>query len=131
MCNKQSHQHAEECHNPSRSLLFNIPGIMKLEKKPFCTRHKFDMCGFGTRWKKSTQLMFGCCDFDDVAALGTHCCHSRRICAYSGRPHVQLTGRIPGSGKPLTAMAQQYPARLARALARILTLSAQDLIASS
>ena len=47
--------------NPSRSLLFKVPSIVRLASLHFCTHHKFEMCGFGIRWKKTTEVL--CWDF--------------------------------------------------------------------
>ena len=108
--------------NPSRLLLLKVPGILKLERTLFCTRHKFDVCGFSTHWKKETELLcFDCSCF----ALDERRCHGRGCCSFSDRPHLTLQGSSP-EGKNWTAIASAYPKRLARMTAAMIATAAVD-----
>ena len=62
--------------------------------------------------------MFGNCDPADVGLCDQRACHSRGVCAYSRRNHVELEGRA------MTSKAQTCPARLSQLLAQILCAKA-------
>ena len=49
------------------------------------------------------------------------------MCAFSGRPHIVLKGKVPGTSVNWTKHAEPYPAELAQALARWVCRSADQL----
>ena len=106
--------------HPRSSFLWKTAEIQELLHDGRVDAVGITMCAFGTAWMKSTTLAFGNCDSLDVQALEKHSCHSRRVCAHSGKPHVQLVGHFPGTRVARTAVAQKSPPRLSRTLARIL-----------
>jgi hypothetical protein len=61
-----------------------------------------------------------------VQAFGDFRCHSQKVCLFTKRPHVQLTGKIPGTSTNWTSLAQTYPTRLSHRLASTLVAAAED-----
>ncbi len=128
--------------NPRDSLLFHLPELSEVasytEETPSLMGEQklclqgfqpyldivFDMCCFGTEWKKPTRLyVFGVPA--KLAAPLNRKCKARRLlkgeslqCQHSGKPHVQLSGA--GKGGFLTKKAAEYPLPFAQALAKAL-----------
>ena len=98
--------------NPARSSLFGEPEIARALAKLGAVCCDFDMCAYGSAWKKPTTIyttLPGC--------LGL--C---RQCPAPGAPYVVLSGKVQLAGaRPRwrTAFAAAYPPRLAVALARV------------
>ena len=105
--------------NPTGSVMWSTSFLRGMARDPRVSVAVFDQCAFGQPWRKRTRVMFGNCDEADVEALRLRRCHGKRICSFTRRPHVQLTGSGP-DGKPLTARAQEFPKSLSSQLARIL-----------
>ena len=106
--------------NPASSNMWHIPRLVALAKLPHVQLIEVDQCSFGQPWRKRTKLMFSRCDPQDVEALAArHKCHGRRVCDFSQREHIQLTGS-GADGKPLTKQAQTFPPKMCRSLARLL-----------
>eukprot|EP00438_Fugacium_kawagutii_P023337 Skav200217 [mRNA] locus=scaffold3745:15519:20956:- [translate_table: standard] len=96
--------------NPFRSRIWLCPPIKYLLRRKQCYNVDVDYCTFGTRWRKRTKfLYYGV----DLQRLGIHrCCNSKRgICAFSGKPHLQLMG-VTTSGVFMTKLAEPYPVQL-------------------
>mgnify|MGYP003333905585 CR=1 FL=1 len=109
--------------NPTRSLLFEHPAIVRLRKHRAHVEHRFTMCAFGTRWRKSTDLP---CWFCACHHLDSCRCSGRSgLCAYTKKPHLQLQGKSD-SGPNWTTIAAAYPARLCRLTASMMATAAID-----
>ena len=79
--------------NPASSNMWHIPRLVALAKLAHVQLIEVDQCSFGQPWRKRTKLMFSRCDPQDVEALAArHKCHGRRVCDFSQREHIQLTG---------------------------------------
>ena len=113
-CNRHSIPWAVE--NPHSSKLWLLPEFERLACDPHTQVKVVDFCAYGTPWRKRTRLMFGNVDACDLARLDRCRCIGRYCSFQSGR-HFQLTGAGPNH-KPWTLIAQPYPARLCRDLAR-------------
>ena len=104
--------------NPVSSILWWVPGFLKLANDPKVYVKMVDQCAFGTPWRKRTRLMFGNCDYADISLCDQHVCSGRGLCSFSNKRHVEL------EGKRMTAQAQTYPPRLSQLLAKILCSNA-------
>lgn len=102
--------------NPQRSRLWITPTILRLMRKPCCTYKDVHFCMFGTPWKKPTRV-FSC--HLNLDSLEQYQCHSSRrgLCARTGCTHVPLVGQ-DASGRWLTKIAEPYPWKFAKALAK-------------
>ena len=106
--------------NPATSNMWHVPQLMALARKSHVQLIEVDQCSFGQPWRKRTTLLFSRCDAQDVQALADkHKCCGRRVCDYSRKEHIQLTGSGP-DGKPLTRQARTFPSGMCRALALLL-----------
>ena len=106
--------------NPASSNTWHVRALKKIISKISSCLVEVDQCSYGQPWRKRTKQLFGLCDISDVLSLATaHKCDGRRVCSFSRREHLQLTGSGP-DGKPLTARAQIFPARMCNELARLL-----------
>ena len=129
--------------NPDTSMIWQVPRMLQLLQHPSATMHRFCMCKFGTRWRKATRIAVwhgrltsledGMCS-GRLAASTSHQEHQHqqqkqqqpqqvlqtsgaRVCRFTGRPHIVLSGRDRVSGRSWTAIAGAYPVRMARAVA--------------
>ena len=93
------------------SRLWVLPPMMKLLKKPQVHVVDVDFCQFGTRWRKSTKLVFGNVQAEALEGLAKRRCHGRGCCSRTGKPHIVLSGTAP-NGKFWTLIAQPYPKQL-------------------
>ena len=97
--------------------------------------YKVDYCSYGTPYRARTRLRLH--SFTWTSPPTT--CTGRQRCAFSGRPHEQLTGVDPKSRSFKTKQKQVYPARLCSSLGRDLahailhtaTATAWNIIAGS
>ena len=106
--------------NPASSNMWHVPQLRALLKRPHIQLVEIDQCSFGQPWRKRTKLLFSRCDVQDVEAMASkHHCGGRRVCDFSNKEHIQLTGSGP-DGKPLTRQAQTFPSGMCRTLARLL-----------
>ena len=112
--------------NPRSSYLWATPEFLQMANYPWIETRRIDQCAFGTAWKKSTLLMFSRCEVECLRILDSKVCCASGVCHYTKKPHIQLIGNMPGSGRPWTAHAQTYPPGLAHCLATILVSSAQS-----
>lgn len=96
--------------NPFRSRIWLCPPIKHLLRRKQCYSVDVDYCAFGTRWRKRTKFLYYGVNLEH---LGVHrCCNSKRgICAFSGKPHLQLMG-VTKSGVFMTKLAEPYPVQL-------------------
>ena len=62
----------------------------------------------------------------DISHLNKLCPSSRGFCSITGKPHVLLSGNLPGTSTLWTKAAQAYPGKLSEALARALIHSAEN-----
>ena len=109
--------------NPVTSLMWSAPPVCALLRLKCCQSTTFDMCGFGTRWKKGTRIAaWNCVSLD---SLSRKCSGRKGICSFSHKPHIVLSGSCAGSSKLWTSVAQAYPTRLCQSVARILVESAR------
>ena len=106
--------------NPATSNVWHVPGIRALLQSAQAEFVVVDQCFWGTPWRKRTGLLCSDCDSSDTYALSLCRCHGRRVCDFTGKPHVQLTGSDP-SGRPMTARAQTFPKKFSTRLANLLT----------
>ena len=105
--------------NPFSSNMWWVPALRKYWESGKAQLIVVDQCAWGRPWRKRTRILISGCDAQDIAALERRHCSGHRVCSYSGKPHVQLTGSGPG-GKPMTLHAQEFPQGLSSMLARIL-----------
>jgi len=105
--------------NPATSMLFRAPPICKQVSKG--VKVNFDMCQFGTPWRKRTGLAGW--KVENLSALALLCSGKSGLCKVSGKPHIVLAGHSREHKCLWTHMAQEYPPRFARAAAKILAQS--------
>jgi hypothetical protein len=95
--------------NPAPSVIWLLPELLALEKRQGDKIHRSTChyCQYGRPWKKaSTFLWVGT---RKATAPKKKCQPQGCICSRTGRCH-------PSSGKPMTLVAQPYPAQLAAKL---------------
>ena len=97
--------------NPMTSRLWVLPRMLKLLQKPGAHVVDVDFCQFGTRWRKSTKLVFGNVPAEALEGLAKCRFHGRGCCSCTGKPHLVLSGTAP-NGKFWTLIAQAYPKQL-------------------
>ena len=106
--------------NPAFCRTFDLPEWQALIRRDGVHEVVFDQCSCGTRWKKPTRLVFGCIDPTDLGLFDGTRCHGKKVCDFSHKPHIQLTGSS-ASGVPMTRLAQEYPKRMAMKIAKIIS----------
>ena len=116
--------------NPHSSMLWDVPELAKFLTHESCHVRVLDFCFFGTAWKKPTRLLLGNIPFADTASLDARCAGRGGWCSTSRAKHFLLEGPGPG-GVPRTRTAQEYPKKLCKLLADVLTAPARDQFASS
>jgi hypothetical protein len=98
--------------NPRTSRVWLVPEIIALVQARKAFFVDFDMCQYGTAWKKPTRLLIWGVAQDRVA-LDT-CKQKKGICSRTMQPHEHLTG-FRSSGFA-TFAAQVYPSEFVAAL---------------
>ena len=83
-----------------------------------------DYCASGTMWRKRTRFWSWHLDLSHV---GGNCRSCRGIFQYTGKKHIQLSGRHP-SGKLWTAIAEPYPKPLCKDIAAAYISVLQNLL---
>ena len=107
--------------HPRTSRMWKLPEVIRLLEHPKVRATHLDQCQFGSAWRKSTTILSGNVDEQDLAKLVRQCRpHRRGICSRTGKKHVILRGGCPGTGKPMTHFAAAYPPSLNNMLGRIL-----------
>ena len=101
--------------NPAASRLLVFPPFKKLLKASDCQKKNFDMCSYGTRWRKLTAAVSWGWTF--LAQRGGLCTGKKGFCSFSGMPHIELSGRDKVSKCLWTSLAQTYPSRFCNDLA--------------
>lgn len=103
--------------NPQRSRIWITPPMLRLMKKTCCMFVDVHFCMFGTPWKKPTRV-FSC--HLNLESLQQYQCHSSRrgLCSRTGCTHVPLMGQ-DAKGQWLTKIAEPYPWKFAKALAKV------------
>jgi hypothetical protein len=104
--------------NPQSSMLWELPD-WKQELLASYADIDLDQCQFGAAWKKPTK--WRCFNLFNVSCLALRCTSSH-ICSASGKEHVILRGRCPGSNIPWTRVAQSYPFKLCHFFASFIKL---------
>ena len=97
--------------------MWSAPSMKWLAARRGVNWVRADFCQFGTPWQKSTRVLGA---FADLSPLAKHCHRKQHLCSRSGCPHVALQGQHPANGIFMTKLAESYPPRFARALARAL-----------
>ena len=69
---------------------------------------------FGARLLRIVTLIFGSCQFVDVAAQAERSHHRHRVHVYTHELHLQLANIVKGMDHYLLGQAQNFPTRLAR-----------------
>ena len=103
--------------NPWSSNIWYSPAFEGLRRLEGTSLVAVDQCSCGTAWRKRTGLLCGHLSPVALESLERLSCSGRRVCQYSGQPHLELVG------KRMTTRAAEFPARLSRALARALVTS--------
>ena len=111
--------------NPVNSLLWQAPPMAQLLQHPSCRVVTLDQCAWQARWRKRTRI--AAWNAGDLCHLHKLCSGSAQQCTFTGKPHILLSGRIPGSSKLWTSLAQEYPKRLSKDLAKTLCKAADNL----
>lgn len=101
--------------NPNSSYLWATSEFRRLLKIRGVDESRLDMCAFGRPWKKRTRILSA----HVPEGLRQSCLERGSVCRFEGLPHRILSGSAAG-GTPWTKVAEAYPPRLARVLARIL-----------
>ena len=94
--------------NPDGSFLWLQPAWLASGIARFDRCYRFDMCRYGTRWRKRTRVL-----------TNTHLQGVRELCG-GGHSHLPLRGRSLQHQQNWTRVAQVYPAKLCRRLASAL-----------
>lgn len=93
--------------NPARSRIWLCPSVLRMLRRRCCTFTVFEMCMFGTSWRKPTAIAAMHVSLDSLQSF--RCLGSKRgCCKRTGLPHTQLCGQTP-SGEWKTHAAQKYP----------------------
>jgi hypothetical protein len=100
--------------NPRTSRLWQLPPVKNLFERHKVQLVHFEMCQYGTAWRKSTTL--ACYNFPEAEALGRRCSAASGCCSRTGCKHFILQGQ-DAAGNWLTARAQAYPTQLCNAYA--------------
>ena len=99
--------------NPWTSWAWKMPSLVSLLRDKRMSFTRSDFCCWGTPWRKSTG--FATCN------MPTHgfarACRGRKVCDNTGCPHCVLKGQNE-QGVFWTLIAEPYPEKLCRALAR-------------
>ena len=92
--------------NPASSCLWQLTDRIKMAQDPNCTDYVVDYCSWGRPFRARTRIRL----WHAVAKhLSDHRCTGKRLCAFSGRPHHQLTGASSGNNGFLTKLKNRYP----------------------
>ena len=97
--------------NPDGSFVWLHPGFQKAGIGRMENSYRFDMCRFGTPWRKRTRVATNC----GLAGLG-------ELCA-GDHSHLTLRGRSTAHRCCWTKVAQVYPSAFCRRLGRALAKS--------
>ena len=102
--------------NPARSRIWLCPPVLRLLRRRKVQQVFFEMCMFGTPWKKPTSLVGV---HIQLETIGQHRCigTKRGCCKRTGDRHVVLCGS-DAKGNWKTKRAQTYPHAFCRSLAR-------------
>ena len=100
--------------NPAGSQLWRLPRLAKLLKQLDSRSVMFDMCQYGTKWKKATTLAVAA--FPLASHLSKTCQGQRGICSRTNLKHYILEGKDE-TGRCRTARAQAYPGQFCRKFA--------------
>ena len=101
---------AEE--NPQASWLWQLRSRRLWGQSKQWKQVCFDQCAFGKPFRARTSLMYSAID---LTALEQKRCVGRGLCAFTGRPHLQLSGLAKGSF--LTTRKAVYPSVLVKRVA--------------
>ena len=114
--------------NPIASQAWLDPRMLKMRSFRCCRLKTCDQCLFGAPWRKRTRLACWHAAPTDKPLL---CASRAGMCDASGKPHVHLVGRVPGSSEARTKQAEGYTSSFAKFGADILCRAAdtRDLIA--
>ena len=104
--------------NSAQSLMWSAPPICRVLGASSCQSTLLDQCQYGTRWHKRTHIAAWNCT--DISSLSKLCIGKKGICSSTLRPHIVLSGKVAGSNKLWTSVAQEYPTSLCRDLAACL-----------
>lgn len=101
--------------NPGRSRIWLVPAVRKLLRSRCISFQLFEMCMFGTPWKKTTGVAAA---FVNLTPLANYRCLGARrgCCKRTGLAHSPLAGQ-DAKGEWRTKSAQAYPLKLCRCLA--------------
>ena len=102
--------------NPTTSLLWQVPALLRLSRHHSCHRHVSDFCQYGTPWRKRTTVLSW---YTDGEGLQLRCRSTKGVCDRTGLQHVRLTGSDKAG--PLTRQAQPYPPLWAADGAKLVT----------
>jgi hypothetical protein len=92
--------------NPASSLVWFTPVYVRLRRLFTCV--DFDMCAFGTEYRKRTRIL--CANWQLDSLRDKRCAGRGGHCTFSGAPHVELVGGAK------TKPAGVYPRALCRFL---------------
>ena len=118
------HQVLAALENPGASRLFRFPPFARLLKSKDACSLMFDMCSFGTRWRKRTRIVsWGfTCDLPSARL----CQGKKGFCSFSDKRHIELMGRDTLSKTLWTSLAQTYPTPLCRDVASCLASASNN-----
>ena len=102
--------------NPTSSRMFICPCLVRVVKRFHAVMVHTVFCAYGTPWRKQTTFAVWNCPA--LSRLETKCNSKQGICEHSHKPHQILEGSN-GHGSNWTKVAEPYPPRLCRKLARL------------
>ena len=100
--------------NPRTSRFWKLPWVLRLVAAGRAQLVDFDMCQYGTQWRKPTRLLVW--NVPTTIEL-LRCSGKQGLCSRTHKPHLLLSG--VAKGRFLTAAAQVYPPAFATALKHI------------
>lgn len=110
--------------NPMHSMMFSLPELKKIFQEHSQTYDFLsDMCYFGTEYLKPLRVWM----FNVRQPKLSEPCRCRllrqsgkRVCSFSGRPHLQLSGLSRSGSGFATAASQTYPLKFAELALQLL-----------
>lgn len=103
--------------NPARSRMWITPSLRWLMRRKLVSLATFEMCMFGTPWRKSTSMLGVHLNMDLLSSY--RCLGAKRgLCKRTGQPHLVLCG-LDSTGAWKTKQAQQYPPKMCRCVASL------------
>ena len=109
---------------PWTSLLFAFSTVARLREHPEVRLHRISFCAYGTPWRNHTGFLG--VHFPLLETIESDCTSQGGVCLFTKRPHQRLAGVGPGNIF-WTRIAQPYPVRLCKIIAKQVMLQLQQI----